>query len=172
MAFNLGSKSVLYVGAAGAANEGEIMKRALSLLIAVVAASTVSAQVYTWRDASGKVHYSDTPPPGVDAKQVRGGVPSGADGGAQRRSLNEQEQDFRKRRTESAEKQAKSEKELAEAEARRQDCERARAQLQALESGQRVTRFNDKGEAVFLDDAERAQEIERVRKAVGQQCKP
>lgn len=147
------------------------MKRALSLVIAVLAAGTVSAQVYTWRDASGKVHYSDTPPPGADVKQMRGGVPSGVDGGAQRRSLNEQEQDFRKRRSETAEKQVKSEKELADAEAKKQDCERARAQLQALESGQRVTRFNDKGETVFLDDAERAQETERLRKQVERQCK-
>lgn len=147
------------------------MKRALLFVIAVLAAGTVSAQIYTWRDASGKVHYSDTPPPGTEAKQMRGGVPTGADGGAQRRSQNEQEQEFRKRSSEAAEKKAKSEKELAEKEARKQDCESARAQLQALESGQRVTRFNEKGETVFLDDAERAQEIERTRKIVAQQCK-
>lgn len=146
--------------------------RAMLAIPLFLVSTTLSAQIYTWRDASGKVHYSDTPPTGMDAKQMRGGTTTGDNGSAQRRDLNEREQEFRKRQAAAKEGQAKTEKEAAEAEAKKRDCEQARAQLQALESGQRMTRFNEKGEAVFLDDAERAQETERTRKAVEQRCKP
>lgn len=146
--------------------------RAIFAIPLFLVSTTLSAQIYTWRDASGKVHYSDTPPAGMDAKQMRGGTTSSDDGSAQRRIQNEREQEFRKRQGVAEDKKAKSDKEAAEAEAKKRDCEQARAQLQALESGQRMTRFNEKGEAVFLDDAERAQETERTRKAVEQRCKP
>jgi len=45
--------------------------RALLLLSLLVAASTVSAQVYRWVDEKGTVHYSNaTPPPGVKATLI------------------------------------------------------------------------------------------------------
>ena len=45
--------------------------RAITLFILALVWTAATAQVYTWRDASGKIHYSDTPPPGVDAKKMR-----------------------------------------------------------------------------------------------------
>ncbi len=50
--------------------------RAVILFILACLWGVASAEVYTWRDASGKIHYSDTPPPGVDAKKMRAGAPS------------------------------------------------------------------------------------------------
>ena len=35
--------------------------------------------------------------------------------------------------------------------------------MAALESGQRVRRFNDKGEPYFIEDAERGRELEKMR---------
>jgi hypothetical protein len=147
------------------------MRSMMLFLLLLLVSAGVSSQVYTWRDASGKVHYSDTPPTGTDAKQLRGGATVSNDGGAQRRSINEQEQEFRKRRAASEEKRTKSEKEIAEADIKRKDCEQARSQLKALESGERMTKFNDKGERVFLEDAERTQEADRLRKQVEQLCR-
>jgi hypothetical protein len=47
------------------------MRRLLPLMLIVVAA-TASAQAYKWKDASGTVHYSDTPPAqGTDYKNVK-----------------------------------------------------------------------------------------------------
>ncbi|WP_250625135.1 DUF4124 domain-containing protein [Pinirhizobacter soli] len=47
------------------------MRRLLPLLLIVVA-TAASAQAYKWKDASGTVHYSDTPPPtGTDYKNVK-----------------------------------------------------------------------------------------------------
>jgi hypothetical protein len=172
MAFNLCSKSVLYAGGDMAANGGKRM-RAITLFILACAWTAVSAQVYTWRDASGKIHYSDTPPPGVDAKKMRAGAQSGATppSSAPTRSVAEQDMEFRKRQTDADKARAKAEQEKNEAEDSRRNCEDAKRQLSALESGQRMGRLNEAGEQIPLDDDMRAQEIEKARKSVQSWCK-
>lgn len=147
--------------------------RAVLMLILAFLWSAVSAQVYTWRDASGKVHYSDTPPPGVDARKMRGGA--GTEGpsspGAAGRSLAERDAEFRKRQADAEKARAKSEQERMDAEENRRNCEDARNQLRALESGQRMSRVDSSGERIPLDDEMRAQEIERTKKSVESWCK-
>lgn len=147
--------------------------RAITLLILACAWTAASAQVYTWRDASGKVHYSDTPPPGVDAKKMRAGTQSGtaSPSGAPARSVAEQDMEFRKRQTEADKARAKAEQEKSDAEDSKRNCEDARRQLNALESGQRISRINEAGEPIPLDDEMRAQEIDKARKSVQSWCK-
>lgn len=147
--------------------------RAIVLLILACLATAVSAQVYMWRDASGKVHYSDTPPPGVDAKRMRAGsqTDSAPATGAAGRSVAEQEVEFRKRQAEAEKARTKAEQERTAAEDNKRNCEDARNQLNALESGQRMSRVDSSGERIFLDDEMRAQEIEKTRKSVQSWCK-
>lgn len=148
------------------------MRATAALFLALIATAALGAEVYTWRDAGGKVHYSDTPPAGVDAKKMRGGASTDSSTpAASRRSLADQEMEFRKRRSEAEAAQAKAEKEKSEAEESKRNCEQAKSQLQALESGQRMSRPNAQGETVVMDDEVRAQEIERTRKAVQSWCK-
>lgn len=147
--------------------------RAIILLFLACACTAASAQVYTWRDASGNVHFSDTPPPGVDAKRIRAGAQSGATppSGSAGRSIAEQEMEFRKRQAEAEKSRTKAEQDQKEAEESKRNCADARKQLSALESGQRMSRFNEAGEAIPLDDNMRAQEIEKARNAVQSWCK-
>ena len=147
--------------------------RAIILLILACAWTAASAQVYTWRDASGKIHYSDTPPPGVDAKKMRAGAQSGAtpSPSVPARSLAEQDMEFRKRQTDADKARAKAEQEKNDAEDSKRNCEDARKQLNALESGQRMSRLNEAGEPIALDDEMRAQEIDKARKSVQSWCK-
>lgn len=147
--------------------------RAITLFIMALVWTAAPAQVYTWRDASGKTHYSDTPPPGVDARKIRPGAQSGAtsSGGTPVRSTAEQEMEFRKRQAEAAKAKAKADQEKSDAEEGKRNCEEARKQLNALESGQRMARLNEAGEAIPLDDEMRAQEIAKARKSVQSWCK-
>lgn len=147
--------------------------RAIILLILACLWTVASAQVYTWRDASGKVHYSDTPPPGVDAKRMRAGTQSGSSspGGADTRSTAERDMEFRKRQTDAEKARVKAEQEKSDAEDGKRNCEDARKQLDALESGQRMSRLNEAGESIPLDDEMRAQEIDKARKSVQSWCK-
>lgn len=147
--------------------------RGITLLILACIWTAASAQVYTWRDASGKVHYSDTPPVGVDAKRMRAGVQTGTTpaAGAPTRSTAEQDVDFRKRQGDSEKARAKAEQEKADAEDGKRNCEDARKQLNALESGQRMSRITEAGETIPLDDEMRAAEIDKARKSVQSWCK-
>lgn len=147
--------------------------RAITLLILACAWTAASAQVYTWRDASGKTHYSDTPPPGVEAKKMRPGTQATTTpaSGTPGRSTAEQDMEFRKRRSEAEKVQAKAEQEKKESDDARRNCEQARIHLNALESGQRISRLNEAGERIPLDDEMRAQEIENARKSVQSWCK-
>lgn len=147
--------------------------RTLSLLMLALIWSAASAQVYTWRDADGKIYYSDTPPPGVDAKKMRAGSQANAApaSGTPSRSVAEQEMEFRKRKAEADKARTKDEKDKQDAEESKRNCEQARNQLNALESGQRMNRVDVTGERIPLDDEMRAQEIERAKKAVQSWCK-
>lgn len=148
------------------------------LIIALAIAAPAWAQIYEWRDAQGNLNYSDRPPAGVDAKPIRSiRTPPRAPqaqpadpAGAAPKSLAEQNLEFQKRREEEAEAEKKAEQEQRMAEEKRLACEQTRSNLAALESGQRVTRFNAQGVQEFLDDATRTAEIERSRALLQANC--
>lgn len=104
---------------------------------------------------------------------MRGGTQAGTPSvsGTPVRNIAEQDMEFRKRRAEAEKTQAKSEQEKKDSEESKRNCEQARNQLNALESGQRMSRINESGEQIPLDDEMRAQEIERARKSVQSWCK-
>jgi hypothetical protein len=130
-----------------------------------------AAQLYSWKDASGKVHYSDTPPPdSVPVRKVAPPATSAGDASARRPQL-EQEAAARKKQKETQEAADKAAKDKADAEERRTECERARAGLQAIESGQTRFTFNAKGERVALEGDVREAELANARKAVNSWCK-
>ncbi|HSC78729.1 MAG TPA: DUF4124 domain-containing protein [Chitinolyticbacter sp.] len=45
------------------------MKRTMLILSLCCVAATASAEIYKWKDADGRIHYSDTPPP--DQKKAK-----------------------------------------------------------------------------------------------------
>src|SRR5690606_41292588 len=48
------------------------MIRRTVIAIALFAALPALAQIYSWKDKDGKVHYGDTPPPTGEVNQIRG----------------------------------------------------------------------------------------------------
>ena len=54
---------------------------------------------------------------------------------------------------------------------RSENCRAARGHLVALDSGQRISRTNDKGEREVLDDKGRADELRRAREVVASDCR-
>jgi len=144
----------------------------IALLLAVSSAGM--AQMYKWRDASGRIQYSDTPPP-AGAKEVQemrkpqAPPPSAAPAA---KSVADQDAAFRKRtaeREESRVKQAKAEEDEA---IRLRNCEQARGQAAALQTGGRMARFNDKGERIAIDDNERERSIAEAQRAIEEWCNP
>ena len=147
----------------------------LVLLALAFLAAPAQAQLYKWVDANGRVQYSDRKP--TDARQqpqeVRntvssvGSQPSVAGG----KSAAELDRDFQKRRQEQDEAQQKQQQAAAEQKHNSEACDAARRNLAALNSGQRIARFNQQGEKSYMDDAQRAQELERTQRQVEASCK-
>jgi hypothetical protein len=154
-----------------------------TLLTAIlIPLSPVSAQMYKWTDADGKVHYSDQPPPqgaksqGTIAKPrpapqapAQPGETAAAQP-AKARTTAEQEMEFRKRRLEKAEAEAKAEQQAKAAEEKKRNCASAQARVTALQTG-RVTRTAANGEQVYLEDADIARELVEARKVADSWCK-
>lgn len=145
---------------------------AMLMLLAPLAAH---GQLLKCVGKDGKVEYAAQCPPGTKPQQT--GIKS-APGGptspakSSQKSSAELEADFKKRRSEQSDAQAKQEKEAAEKTQRQRACEEARNYLTGLEGGARVTRIDPKtGERVFLEDAGRAAEIARARESVSANCK-
>ena len=82
----------------------------------------------------------------------------------------EREQDYRKRQADGKKAAEKAEQEKKDADGKRENCERSREALAAIEGGQRIQRMDAKGERYFLDDAQREQEAAKARQLVQQNC--
>ena len=152
------------------------MKKAFLFALSAAFAATALAQQYKWVDQDGKVRYGDTPPPGAQATPLKPPVsaPAAPAPAAKRDGSTTElspEAAFRKRQQERQEAEEKAAKERTDAEAKRVNCEQSQASLRMLQAGQRITTMNAAGERVFIDDAQRAQEIERMQRAVNDWCK-
>jgi hypothetical protein len=139
-------------------------------------------ELYKWTDAEGKVHYSDQPPPPnvkqpVTVKPRSPAAPAAAPEAAGTpaaapKSYVEKDAEFNRRRVEAAEREAAANKAAKEAADKKKNCEQAKAHLAGMQSGgRRITRHDEKGELVYLSDAEIAQETARAEQVAESWCK-
>jgi len=146
--------------------------RALFAACLLVVSGSVASQVHMWKDAEGRTHYSDVPPPDVSSKELDIKVtPMPGNAQPAQRTQTEQNDAFQQRRTEREEEQAKVEEESARKAKLERQCADAERRLVALEGGQRIVRFNDKGEREFLNDEQRKEEAEQLRGLIEERCK-
>lgn len=164
-------------------------KPLLIALLGLLLAASAQAQ-WKWRDAKGNVQYSDLPPPpGVADKDilqrplaaVRAAIvvaPAGqaASAPAPKPAASaptkaELDAAARQKQDQDALAAKQREDERRAAEQRRENCGRAQANLRDLQSGLRITRTNDQGERVYMDDAQRQAEVERARQLITSECR-
>jgi hypothetical protein len=174
-------------------------RRLAAIVVLLVAGAYVSgaAAQWAWKEDGGRVVYSDRPPPAsVKSTQIlrqpatapvaarpsaaqqaapasTGEPPAVAEPKAAAnapKTLAEREMEFRKRQQERADAERKADEEQQKTAAKAAECERARGYLRSLEDGVRIARTDASGNREFLDDAQRASEIERTRKAVQSHC--
>jgi hypothetical protein len=128
-----------------------------------------TAQVYKWVDEKGTTHYGERPPQGGKAQELEQhpANPGPARGTADQSNWKEKDLEFRRRRIET--EQAEAKRKLRE-DAQRQACNQARDQLGQMKLAHRLYRLDDKGERVFQSDEERSASIARQELLVSQQC--
>jgi Domain of unknown function (DUF4124) len=165
------------------------MLMVIAAVLGAVLALPAEAQ-WKWRDKSGRVQYSDLPPPASVAEQDvlqrpggaqrRGAVvapppaaPASAASGVLTLAPKTVEPELEgKRRKVEAEKAAKGKAEDQRiAAARAENCSRAKGQLRTLDDGIRIARTNAQGEREILDDKGRAEERQRTMDILASDCK-
>jgi hypothetical protein len=154
------------------------VKASWIFLALLFAAGTAFAQTYKWVDADGKVRYGDAPPPGAKTSTIKApppgsAAPATAAKDAKKGPLTaaEQEKDYRKRQEEAGKAADKANADLRAQAERNEVCARQKESLATLESGQRISRTDAKGERYYLDENQVAQEIAKTRQSMQQACK-
>lgn len=160
--------------------------------------ATVSAEVYKWKDKSGKTQYSDTPPlsnipyttlsgkksaqptpaSGTDPKKTEEAAKSGktapeasVNPNDPNASKNKVPEELKEKAAKEAEaKKQQEEKQQAEKKAKEQACKTARSKLAQFEQGGRIYRVNEQGEREYYGDKEIAAEIENAKSDVAANC--
>ena len=149
------------------------MKILFAFVVLAALAGSSWAQQYKWVDENGRVRYGDVPPPGVKATPLKP-PPRPASAPAPAAKKDDKaltpEQAFRKRQEDAQKEREKQAQADQDTQAKRENCARAQESLRTLESGQRISRTDSKGERYYLEDAQIAQETTKARQAVQQWC--
>lgn len=135
-------------------------KLLLMITLAAVAV-TATAQVYKWKDAQGRVHYSDVPPgPSQGSSEVMNtrDIPVSSVAMPKAPPI-----------TAKASAAAKASP-VAQVQKDPKICQQARARKSFLESGQLTRTVNEKGEVEFLSDEKRKADIADADKAISENC--
>ncbi len=159
------------------------MKPAVALVFGIISAlalGTAQAQIYQWKDSSGRTVVSDTPPPGSAGKDtrvignrqpvVKGETAADKPADAPK-TLAEKDLEFKKRQQEARDKAEKEAKEQKAEANRKENCERAKRNLAAMEAKYPVGTLDEKGEYKLLNEAQRQQEMEQARQFMAESCK-
>jgi hypothetical protein len=148
--------------------------RSVALLAALLLPIAATAEVYSWKDANGKIHYSDRPPAekGQGARLLAPEPVTTDDADKVRKGAADKRLEANKSANEGKAAAEKAEKQRAEDAQRQQDCERSRVGLQGLESGQIRFRIGPSGEREALEDSARDAELANARRAVEANCAP
>ena len=148
-----------------------------ALLIAtLLLQSPVSGSIYKWTDASGEVHYTQTPPPNGIATQKIQDAPPPAES---QQSIHEEQQQLQERIDAMDERQARQDEEAAinkqhkeNREIDEKNCITAQNNLAKLQQGGIKRYLTPEGEVIRLTEEDRQRRITAANKQVKQYCNP
>ena len=140
------------------------------ILLAFSGSQIAEAQVYRWTDDAGRVVVSDTPPPSGKGQKIgkapesQGMTKESGDGKKAAASLD----------PEVAKKVKETEKKEKDAEEKRQKeveayCGATKERLASLQSGERIQVREKSGERGFMNDQQRAEEINKAKASMAEQ---
>ena len=152
------------------ARTGRVLVAAALALACASLPQLASAALYKWTDANGRVVYSDQAPIGnMNIETIQGALPPSNPNAVKDMAVKELE--FKKRQTEAAEKDKKTDAERAAIAKQSEQCLRTQGQIKQLAAEQiALIRYNAKGEAVYVDDATRRKERGDLEIWVKQNC--
>jgi len=138
---------------------------------AAMAAAPATAQMFKCVDENGITHYTDKPPPGCrgSAVDIRPQPPISGKSAPRNEDFTRADRDFRNRQMD----RERAEKEDArKREAQKRRCASLQAEYERFTSGRRIARTNEKGERIYMEDAEREQRAAKLKNDIAQGCPP
>ena len=150
--------------------------RCLLLGTALAASLPVWAQ-YSWIDNAGRRVFSDQPPPtnipkkdiiSERATPIAAPVPTASAAAAG--NQNNAQEEKKKTAADTAAKSSAEEQQLAIIQ-RTDNCMRARNALAGLQSGARIAQFDAQGQRAYLNDEQRAAEVQRMQSIIDSDCR-
>jgi hypothetical protein len=158
------------------------------IVAASLAASAAHAQ-WMWKDDAGHMVVSDQPPPtsvplsrilkSPKQRQVDTTSPQPAKEGDAKdatkadapKTLADRDLEFKQKQKDAADASKKADVEAAKSKAMQENCTAVRSNLAGLQAGGRAARVNEKGERVYIDDAQRQSEVAKAQSQIAQYCK-
>ncbi|MDO8331065.1 MAG: DUF4124 domain-containing protein [Fluviicoccus sp.] len=143
------------------------------LLAMLLPAAPAVAEIYQWKDADGKVHFTDQPPANQKSNTVNirtaptSDAPAAAPAATATESpLERQKKLLKVMDEERAAKAEKDKKASGERQKRQMDCARLKDQQRQFAQGGRYYTVDSKGERIYKNDDEIAQQREKVNDAL------
>lgn len=145
-------------------------RAALAALALALVAADAAAALYKWTDANGRVVYSDQAPGGGIKYEIVDGAPPPDNPNAAREMANK-DIEMRKAQRDRAEEAKKAEKSRADASRRADICAQARTAVRMYQNEyEGLYRYDDKGQRIMLEPAERDRRMAEQQKLVKEYC--
>ena len=122
-----------------------------------LATTTSHAILYKWTDENGRVAYGDQPPPGARPEKLNATI-GPADPNAVR-DMASKDAEIKKRQQQRADEATKTAKDEADGKKKLDQCVQARGRMKTLRNDLAVFRYNEKGEKVYYEAADRERAI-------------
>ncbi len=148
------------------------MQKFLLILLALVTLLPMQdsfARMYKWVDSKGETQYTQHPPVGRSATEIKAHTSPVRDEDAKKQlgALQEKAEEQRLERKLGAEKAARLKKDK---EAKKKNCTTARKNLEVLKTAPRIRDKNTGGEFVYLDEKTRQKRLEATRQQIKENC--
>jgi|SRR5689334_1378106 len=136
-------------------------------LVLVALPLAAAAETYRWVDEKGQVHYTQTPPPGKDAKLVAPPPPPSA--APNQDSLN---QSLEKAREEAPQKQAEADRAAQARGQADQQCKQAREQLAYMDAktARRLGTTDEQGNVSRVTEEQFQERRAELQKMISERC--
>jgi hypothetical protein len=122
-----------------------------------VAPTASHAILYKWIDENGRVVYGDQPPPHAKPEKLNASI-GPADPNAVR-EMASKDAEIKKRQQQRADEAAKTAKDESDGKKKLDQCVQARGRIKTLRNDTAVYKYNEKGDKVFYDAADRERAI-------------
>ncbi len=128
------------------------------------------ARMYKWVDGNGEVQYTQHPPVGRSATEIKAHASPVRDEDAKKQleALHEKAEEQRLERKLGTEKAARLKKTKED---KKKNCLTARKNLEVLKTAPRIRDKNTGGEFVYLDEKTRQKRLDATRQQIKENCK-